>query len=151
MLKKFLRFLFIDDVLKEDVAFLKEIPLFKGLPNRLLAKVALVVLKRKYLAGEKIYENNNDANVVYLVKSGQVDVSCGDVNRIVEKKGFFGEISLIENSKYTDSATILKDGELYLIYHAKFEDIIEFDNKMGLIIMTNLASILATKAKCLRV
>ncbi|MDR3306906.1 MAG: Crp/Fnr family transcriptional regulator [Endomicrobium sp.] len=148
MLKKFLRFFFIDDVLREDIAFLKKMPLFCELSDRSLAKVALIIFKKTYLAGEKIYENNNEANVVYLVKSGQVNLLCGNINKVVEEEGFFGETSLIENAKRTCLATVLKDSELYLIYRAKFEDMVESNGKIGLIIMKNLASMFAARLKC---
>jgi CRP-like cAMP-binding protein len=151
MLKNFFKFFFIDDVLKEDIAFLKKIPLFRGLSDRSLAKVALIIFKKNYLAGEKIYENNNDADVVYLVKNGQVSLSYGDISKIVDEKDFFGEISLIENSKHVGSATVLKDSELYLIYRAKFEDMVESNSKTGLIIMTNLASMFVAKSECSKV
>ncbi|MDR2457356.1 MAG: cyclic nucleotide-binding domain-containing protein, partial [Clostridiales Family XIII bacterium] len=114
MLKNFFKFFFIDDVLKEDVTFLKGIPLFRRLSDRSLAKVALIIFKKNYLAGEKIYKNNNDANVLYLMKSGQVNLSYGHISKVVDEKDFFGEISLIENSKHMGSATVLKDSELYL-------------------------------------
>jgi CRP-like cAMP-binding protein len=151
MLKKILKFFFIDDVLKEDITFLKGIPLFRRLSDRSLAKVALIIFKKGYLTGEKIYENNNGANVLYIVKSGQINLSYGDMSKTIEEKGFFGEISLIENSKYVGSATVLKDSELYLIYRAKFEDMVESNTKIGLIIMTNLVSIFATKLECSKV
>jgi CRP-like cAMP-binding protein len=113
-----------------------------------VAKVALIIFKKTYLAGEKIYENNNEANVVYLVKNGQINLLFGDISKLVEEKGFFGEISLIENSKHIGSAVILKDSELYLIYRAKFEDMVESNSKTGLMIMKNLASMFAAKTKC---
>jgi CRP-like cAMP-binding protein len=148
MLKKILRFFFIDYVLREDIAFLKKIPLFRELSDRSLAKLALIIFKRNYLAGEKIYEINNEANVLYLVKSGQINLSRGNTNKFVEKEGFFGEMSLLENTKHTFLATASKDSELYLIYRAKFEDMIESNGKTGLIIIKNLASLFAAKLKC---
>jgi CRP-like cAMP-binding protein len=66
----------------------------------------------------------------------------------VEKEGFFGEMSLFENAKHTFLATASKDSELYLIYRAKFEDMIESNSKTGLIIIKNLASMFAAKLKC---
>ncbi|MDR1474432.1 MAG: cyclic nucleotide-binding domain-containing protein [Endomicrobium sp.] len=148
MIKEIFSFFFIDTVLKKEVSFLKTIPLFHGLSNRSLAKIALVIFKRTYLADEKIYKNNSEENVVYIVKSGQVKLSCGVASKLVELGGFFGETSLIKNNKRTCSAEAIKDSELYLIYCAKLEDMFESNSKVGLIIMKNLASILASRLKC---
>jgi signal-transduction protein with cAMP-binding, CBS, and nucleotidyltransferase domain len=89
MIKEIFSFFFIDSVLKKEISFLKTIPLFHGLSNRSLAKIALVVFKRTYLAAEKIHENNSEENVVYIVKSGQVKLSCGVTSKVVELGGFF--------------------------------------------------------------
>jgi CRP-like cAMP-binding protein len=148
MIKKFFNFFFIDNVLEKEVSFLKTIPLFHGLSKRSLTKIALVVFKRIYLAEEKIFENNSEDNVVYIVKSGQVKLSCGVVSKLVELGDFFGETSLIENNKRTCSAEAVKDSELYLVYCAKLEDMFESNTKIGLIIMKNLASIFASRLKC---
>jgi hypothetical protein len=46
---------------------------------------------------------------------------------------------------------VLFRSELYLIYRAKFEDMVESNSKIGLIIMTNLASMFAIKSECSKV
>jgi CRP/FNR family transcriptional regulator len=148
MIKKMFKFLFIDDVLKADIVFLKKIILFDGLTKRSLAKVALIVFKKTYLAGEKIYEIGHEADVVYIVKSGQIKLTGKKSSKVVESEDFFGEISLVENNKHDHSAVALKESELFLIYRAKFDDMIEFDNKVGFIIIKNLATIFAVRLKC---
>ena len=145
MIKKLLQFIFIDDVLKEDIAFLEKIDLFRGLSKRSLAKLALIVFKKTYLDGEKIYEADQEANVVYIVKNGQIKLTGKNLSKVVEPEDFFGERSLVENNKHDCSSIALKESELYLIYRAKFYDMTESDNKAGFTIMRNLASLLATK------
>ncbi|MCA6069742.1 MAG: cyclic nucleotide-binding domain-containing protein [Endomicrobium sp.] len=145
MIKKLLQFIFIDDVLKGDIAFLEKIDLFRGLSKRSLAKIALIVFKKTYLDGEKIYEANQEANVVYIVKNGQIKLTGKNLSKVVESEDFFGERSLVENNKHDFSSIALKESELYLIYRAKFYDMAESDNKAGFTIMRNLASLLAAK------
>jgi CRP/FNR family transcriptional regulator len=145
MVKELLKSLFIDDVLKKDIIFLKKVALFQGLSDRSLAKIALIVFKKTYLPGEKIYENRHEAKVVYIVKKGQIRLMGQNSSEIVESEDFFGEISLIENRHHTYDAVALKESQLYLVYRAKFEDIIESDNKIGLVIMRNLASLFAPR------
>ncbi|MDR0820411.1 MAG: cyclic nucleotide-binding domain-containing protein [Endomicrobium sp.] len=147
MIKKLLKFLFTDNILKKDIDFLKKIVLFRDISERCLAKLALIVFKKTYLAGEKIYEIYHEANVVYIIKSGQVKLSAVSGGKIVEAENFFGEISLIGNRKHNCSAVALKDSELYLIYRSKFDDMSSSNNKAGLIVMRNLASIFAKRLK----
>jgi CRP-like cAMP-binding protein len=148
MIKEVLRFLFIDDILKEDVAFLDKIALFHGLPYRALAKVALIVFKKTYITGEIICTASQEANVVYIIKSGRVKLTGINFSEVVERANFFGGISLIENRDHAISAVSLQESELYLIYRAKFDDITASDNKIGLIVMKNLISIITEKPLC---
>ncbi|MDR2616401.1 MAG: ankyrin repeat domain-containing protein [Endomicrobium sp.] len=145
MLKKILYFLFVDDALKKDIMFLKKIPLFVGLSGKSLAKIALLVFKKTYIQDEKIYEKNKEANVLYIIKNGQVRLTEKNLSKVLETGDFFGEISLIENCTHKYDASALKDSELYLVYRAKIADLFESDNKIGLTVMKNLATILAKK------
>ncbi|MCL2390801.1 MAG: cyclic nucleotide-binding domain-containing protein [Endomicrobia bacterium] len=148
MIKKFLKILFIDKSLKADVAFLKKVVLFKGLSNRDLAKVALIVFKRNYVPGETVYKEKQEADVLYIIKGGQIKVNNDSNEKIVESGDFFGEMSLIADKKHDSSAVALKNSELYLIYRVKFDDFVDLDAKAGLQIMRNLSQILTVRAKC---
>ncbi|MCL2335363.1 MAG: cyclic nucleotide-binding domain-containing protein [Endomicrobia bacterium] len=148
MIKKLLKFLIIDDALKADIAFLKRVALFQGISDKALSKIALLVFKKTYLAGEQIYKDKQEASVVYIVKEGQVKLSNESLEKTVESGGFFGEISLIENKKHDSTAVAVKDSELYLIYRVKFDDMAESDATAGLRIMKNLSTIFAARLKC---
>jgi signal-transduction protein with cAMP-binding, CBS, and nucleotidyltransferase domain len=145
MFKKLLYFLFVNDSLKKDIMFLKKIPLFMGLSKKSLAKIALLIFRKEYIQYEKIYEENKEANVLYILKTGQVRITEKNSSKVLESGDFFGEISLIENCTHKNDASALKKSNLYLIYRAKIDDLFESDNRIGLIIMKNLATILAKK------
>jgi CRP-like cAMP-binding protein len=147
MIKKLLRNLFIDTTLKEDMLFLQKITLFHGLSKRALARIVLTIFKKTYFVGEKIYETCHEANVIYIIKKGQIKLTCKNSSKIFEDEDLFSEISLIENCNHNCSAIALKESELYLIYRAKFDDIIESDNKVGFIVMKNLASMFLARLK----
>jgi len=148
MIKKLLRFLMIDDALKADVAFLRRVALFQGLSDKTLAKIALIIFKKTYAAGEQIYKDKQEANVVYIIREGQVKINNENSEKVIEADDFFGEVSLIENRKHDSSAVALRDSELYLIYRVKFDDMVDSDVKAGLRIMKNLSTIFATRLKC---
>lgn len=148
MVKNFLKSLIIDGSLKADITFLKRVALFQGLSDRNLAKIALIVFKKSYTAGEQVYREKQEANVVYLVKDGQVRINNATGEKIAEPDDFFGEISLIANRRHDSSAVALKNSDLYLIYRVKFDNMVDSDVKMGLKIMKNLSAIFATRLKC---
>ena len=147
-IKKIFSYIFIDDVLNADIEFLRKIVLFEHLSDRALSKIALIVFKKSYISGEQIYKERQEANVLYIVKHGEVSVKNRTNEKNAESGDFFGEISLIENRRHDSSAVAVKDSELYLIYRVKFDDMVDSNAKVGLIIMKNLVSILETRLKC---
>ena len=116
-----------------------------GLSKKSLVKIALLIFKKEYVQYERIYEKNKEANVLYILKEGQVRLTEENSSEVLKSYDFFGELSLIENCTHKHDALALKDSELYLIYRAKLVDLFESDNKIGLEVMRNLASILAKK------
>lgn len=147
-IKKLLNRIFIDDTLKSDIAFLKRISLFSDLNERSLAKIALMIFKKNYLAGERIYKEKQEANVLYIVKKGEVSIKNAFMEKTVGEEDFFGEKSLIANVRHDSSASALTDCELYLIYRVKFDDMADSDAKAGLKIMKNLCSLFDIRLKC---
>ncbi|MCL1971823.1 MAG: cyclic nucleotide-binding domain-containing protein [Endomicrobia bacterium] len=147
-IKKLLNYIFIDDAIKADIEFLKGVSIFSHLNDRALAKIALIIFKKNYMTGEQIYKPNQEANVLYIVKKGEVLVKNQRVDKTVGEGDFFGEISLLENRRHDSVASALKDSELYLIYRVKFDDMADSNAKVGLRIMKNISSILETRLKC---
>jgi CRP/FNR family transcriptional regulator len=148
MIKKILAYFFIDEALKADVTFLKRVALFQGLSDKTLSKIALLLFKKTYVAGEEIYKEKQEANVLYIIKEGEVKITNSSNQKVVETDDFFGEISLIDNRKHDSSAAALQNSEIYLIYRVKFDDMVDSDVKAGLKIMKNLSTIFAARLKC---
>ncbi|MDR2191588.1 MAG: cyclic nucleotide-binding domain-containing protein [Endomicrobium sp.] len=151
MLKKLFKFIFIDKSLKDDVEFLKKVALFSGLSDKALRKIALILFKKTYIAGERIYKEKQEAEVLYLVKEGQVKISGLGNEKIIGQGSFFGEISLFKDRKHDSSAIAAQNCELYLVYRVKFDDMVEDDAKIGLKIMKNLSAIFSVRLKCVEV
>lgn len=145
MIRKLFKFLLIDDELKNDITFLKRVALFQGLSDKDLSKIALIIFKKNYIAGEKIFEQKQEANVVYIIRDGQVKLSNESGEKTLSSDDFFGEISLIDNRRHDYSATALKNSHLYLIYRVKLDDMVDSDAKVGLRIMKNLSTIFAAR------
>ena len=146
-IRNLLNYIFIDDTLKEDIEFLKHISVFCGLNNHSLAKIALIVFKKNYLAGETIYKEKQEADVLYIVKKGEISVKSLFIEKTVAENDFFGETSLIDDRRHNSEAKALKDSELYLIYKVKFNDLIESNPAVGLKIMKNLSLIFDKRLK----
>ncbi|MDR0822399.1 MAG: cyclic nucleotide-binding domain-containing protein [Endomicrobium sp.] len=145
MLKNLFSFIFIDRDLKDDVKFLKTVPLFAGVADRALSKIALLIFKKTALEGEIVFSPRQEAQVIYIVKSGSVQLVGDGKEKTIKAGGYFGEIAFIKDSKHNISAKALENSELYLIYRIKFEDFAESDGKTGFKIMKNFLNSLGAK------
>ncbi|MCL2388875.1 MAG: cyclic nucleotide-binding domain-containing protein [Elusimicrobia bacterium] len=149
MLKKLLTALFMDKNLKDDISFLKTISLFDGLSERSLSKIAAIIYKKTYTKGESVYAPSQEANLLYIVRSGEINIECANSQKSALEGGFFGEVSLIsESQKHEGKATAAKDSQLYLIYRVKFDDLIESDPRLGLKVIKNLLKTFASRVVC---
>lgn len=94
---------------------------FKGLDRKHLDDILKIVHLKPVKSGEIIFEEDKDADGLYLIKSGLVDITkCIDHNRCKKITSFtagdfFGEMALFDNKPRSATATAGKDTELYFI------------------------------------
>jgi signal transduction histidine kinase len=84
------------------VDFLKSVPLLLGLPDGALAKLARAAREQRYAPGEVIVREGAPDNVLFIIKSGSVDILKGHDTPYQEKiaerrsRDVIGEMSLLE-------------------------------------------------------
>ncbi len=91
-------------------------PALKDIPDRkidftMLAKTGLSPRMPK--AGEMIFGEGDSGDRMYVVRSGEVEIRCGDaVVETLEPGGMFGEMALIDGTHRSASAWAKTDCEL---------------------------------------
>ncbi len=147
MLKNLISFIFLDKEIKNDVAFLKLIDTFKMFTQVELKKITTVLYKRIYLKNEYIYKKGEPAKIVYLLKSGKVELSDGKTKNIVEPNTMFGERSLLcASDVYLKDAKSVEKSELYMIHKEDLESLMEREPGIGYKIIKVLLENLYDKA-----
>ncbi len=98
--------------------------------------------------GKTIFRQGDEANYLYVLIEGMVDLSVKTGEKFdlltskVEKEGAaFGIPSLIDPFRYNMTATCLKPSKLLVIDAGRVKTDMEKDPKMGMEIMSKLASI----------
>eukprot|EP00929_Paragymnodinium_shiwhaense_P053800 TRINITY_DN26963_c0_g1_i1.p1 TRINITY_DN26963_c0_g1~~TRINITY_DN26963_c0_g1_i1.p1 ORF type:complete len:842 (-),score=228.32 TRINITY_DN26963_c0_g1_i1:94-2619(-) len=86
----------------EEVAFLKEVPLFKRLPLDQLPTLASACVVAEYKAGDAIVKQGDAGDAFYIIKSGEASVDCADGEgskhlAILRSGDYFGENALLRN------------------------------------------------------
>ena len=116
-----------------DVAFLKNVSLFKELTNEELKFFASKLKHIKRSKGDAIIKENEEGDQLFILYKGEVVVSKKmtmiedetsidkNIIRLTPKNySFFGEIGLICAQKRTATVTATVDSEFFLIDHKRF-------------------------------
>lgn len=132
----------------ETIDFFRGIPIFHGLSSGQLGRVMLVMQRRQYHAGERLFEEGQVGKAVFIIKSGKVEltrlVQGGERSLgVLEPGQLFGEMALLEEMKRTASATIVEDGEIYLLYTAALDALIRHHPSIGVKLLRNMAVMLS--------
>lgn len=132
----------------ESVAFFRDVPIFHSLTPRQLGRVMLAMQRRVYQAGERLFDEGQVGKAVFIVKSGKVELTRS-VDGVVRTLGIlgpaqmFGEMALLEKMQRTASATMLEDGEIFLLYTATLDNLIHHHPDIGVKLLRNIAIMLS--------
>ncbi len=93
-----------------------------GVQDEYLALLMRSGEAESFAAGAKIFDEGDPADKVYLVKSGEVELTTGanHVLEIVGQGGLFGEMAVIERDTRSATAVAQSDCELVTIDRRRF-------------------------------
>ncbi len=112
-----------------SVSFLADLPLFAGLSPEDLDQLYAMAETVEIKAGEVLIEEGSPGDTLYIVLSGNFEVSkrSGDRDVAIAASGpgeIIGEMSLLEQSARTASVRALEDSRLFKISRAAFEQLL---------------------------
>lgn len=90
---------------------LKDNPIFRGIPAKVVQTILKQAKPREFRAGDKIIEEGSVGGEFFVILSGSVQVTKkADPTPIILREGNgFGEVALIERVKRTASVTALEN------------------------------------------
>jgi CRP/FNR family cyclic AMP-dependent transcriptional regulator len=123
-------------------------PLFKGVSKKLLRKLLIDLIEKKYAAGDFIFHEGESGMAVYFVLEGSVKIikkaNSEDKTLYVLGPGsHFGELALIGHTSRFASAVAETDALLLIMYKSYFDDLIRCNSPISARILLNLAVILS--------
>ena len=153
-LKEFTKNLLIDREMKQKIDFFSRVSIFNGLTRFAIGKLVTAMYSRKYEAGEIICSENELGKALFIIMNGEVGITRKSgmlrQEKIIShlKSGeFFGEMAMLEEKPRVATAKALTDCELYIIYKANFDNMIEKDPKIGLLVIKNISVILSARLR----
>ena len=108
------------------ISKLKKIYLFRNLSDKTLESLALKFKKIKFDENTVIYEQGELGDLFYLISKGKIQINQNN-NYIknLEKGDFFGENSLFQSNKRTETIKTIEKVVCYTLLKSDFDDIIQ--------------------------
>lgn len=122
---------------------LRALALFTELSVRELKIVQGVLHEREYLPGEVIFDEGEDGNALYIVRSGRV-VICrqGRTDSPIAEHAagsFFGELALLDSAPRAAQARAAEESRLAVLFGSDFLSLIETESHLANRILLQLA------------
>lgn len=105
-------------------AALKRILLFRHIDTDTLNKIIDTLFERNVCAGEKIMNQNDEANYFYLIENGRYKVYRNGRAIKCLRAGSFGELALMYNQPRTYTVIAITDGKLWALDRQTFRRIV---------------------------
>jgi CRP-like cAMP-binding protein len=110
----------IDDSLYKLQA-LRRFPTFEAMPDRELDALASRVLREQFAPGAVICREGDPADAIYLVESGQAEVSVGEEHRLLGPGSPFGKAAMLSRGPYRETVRALTPVDVFKLRRPDYE------------------------------
>ena len=130
---------------QNTIDFLRRVPLFYGLSDRELNKLAKRFVTRQFASGEEMVAQGEGGEGLFIIVSGKAEAirerRNGDkiVVSTFDPTSFFGELALLNEGTRTASVFARVDTECLILARWDFISILKDDANMGVIVAQELA------------
>ena len=108
------------------VDLLKQVPLFQGLDNRSLKRLAETFTDRSFVTGQELTIEGSGGVGFFVIESGEARVTVdGEDRRTLGAGDFFGEVALLDAGLRTATVTAASDGKMYGLTQWQFRPLVE--------------------------
>ncbi len=137
-----------------DISMLRDVELFSSLSDHALTEIASRTATAEYKPAERIFEEGDVGDAMYLILRGEVRISK-DIPGVGEEAlaflqdgAYFGEMSLVgEESHRSASAIASSPVKVAKLGRADFQALLDEDKEAGVEILTSFVNTLAERLR----
>jgi CRP-like cAMP-binding protein len=121
---------------------LKKVPLFAGLNDKELERIASVMKERRFNAGDTLTHQGSSGVGFFVVEDGTAEVTVdGEAKGTIGAGDYFGEIALLSDSSRTRTATITATTDMltYGMTVWEFKPLVESHSEIAWKLLTAMA------------
>jgi CRP-like cAMP-binding protein len=130
---------------KETVAFLVKVPLFKELKARQLESLAQTMVSHDYSAGQDIVTQGESGVGLFVIASGEAEVihvrtdGTKAVVNVLGERDYFGELALLTEGPRTASVIATQPTQCLVLTRWNFLAALKGDAEMAVSILEEMA------------
>jgi hypothetical protein len=132
------------------INLLRGLPIFEGLGDGELRKIARLFIQKLFRPGEKVFGKGDSGNEAYVVMRGQIEIHLEDKSPPVATVGngqIFGELAFLDGSPRVANAVANQASILLVIQRSAFNDLIQREPHLGMMVMRNIALELSNRLR----
>jgi len=132
------------------INLLRGLPIFEGLGDGELRKIARLFAQKLYRPGEKVFSKGDAGSEAYVVMRGQIDIYLEENSLAIATVGkgqIFGELAFLESSPRLAYALATQASILLVIQRTAFNDLVQREPNLGLSVVRNLALELSNRLR----
>jgi hypothetical protein len=124
------------------IALMRKLPIFEGLGDGELGKMARLFTQKLFRAGETVFRHGESSDEAYIVVRGQVDILLPDQTRAVASVpsgAIFGEQAFLDGGPRTATGVAAQPSILLVVQRPTFNMLIQREPHLGMVVMRNVA------------
>jgi hypothetical protein len=132
------------------INMLKSLPIFEGLGDGELRKVARLFKQKLYQPAEVVFKKGDDGHEAYIVMRGHVDICLEGSPRpiaTVSNGQIFGELALLDGSPRGARAISRQPTVMLVVERKAFVELVRREPHLGLVIIRNIGDDLSAKLR----
>jgi len=132
------------------INLLRALPIFEGLGDGELRKIARLFTQKLYRPGEKVFNKGDQGNEAFVMMRGKIDILLEEGSQPVASLTdgqIFGEQSSLDGSARVALAQADKPSILLVVQRSNFNDLVQREPHLGMVVMQNIAKDLSKKLK----
>jgi hypothetical protein len=132
------------------INLLRSLPFFDGLGDGELRKIARLFEQKLYRPGDFVFRQGDLSTEAYIVLRGQADIFIDSLKKPIASMmpgQVFGEQAFLDNSPRIASAATQQSTILLVVKQTAFQDLVQREPHLGMVIMRNVAVELSHKLR----
>ena len=132
------------------INMLRGLPIFDGLGDGELRKIARLFTQKLYRPAEQIFKKGDSGDEAFIVMRGQIDIQLEEGSKPVASitnGKIFGELAFLDGAPRNAYAVASQASILLVVHRNALNELVQREPHLGMVVMRNIAMDLSNKLR----